>query len=90
MMDWITTAGTAELTAALPTAAPALAAEITLELIHRDKRCPWCANPDADDVDDPETLCAAHYAEHEGLSEVGVEHRDAQQRAEYDEWVLGR
>jgi len=53
------------------------------------KTCLWCLGSD-DDYVDPETLCRTHLAEYEGLSVDQMERRDAEQDAEYREWVLGR
>lgn len=54
------------------------------------KQCPWCAGDDAAGEQHPELLCLTHEAEHEGLSVAELHRRDAEQDAEYAEWVLGR
>jgi hypothetical protein len=54
-------------------------------------QCPWCADYDNADEDiDPTLLCRMHEAEHDGLSVAELERRDREQRAEFDEWVMGR
>lgn len=52
-------------------------------------RCPWCADPNADDDIDPELLCRMHLAEYEGLSLDELDRRDAEQASEEAEWVHG-
>lgn len=53
------------------------------------KTCPWCADPNAGDDVDPVALCRAHEAEFDGETMAGLDRRDAEQAAEYNEWVLG-
>lgn len=48
------------------------------------QKCPWCRKPDSQDVDDPETLCEAHLAEHEGLSIDAMERRE---RLQHEDWA---
>lgn len=46
-------------------------------------RCEWCVNPNADDVNNPDTLCVDHAAEYEGITADSSQRRDAIQYAEY-------
>ena len=48
--------------------------------------CEWCADPESQDAQQPELLCAAHQAEHEGLSIDAMERRDRIQYEEEREW----
>lgn len=52
--------------------------------------CPWCHGDDEAGERSPELLCRPHLAEHEGLPLAELDRRDAEQDAEYAEWVLGR
>lgn len=50
--------------------------------------CLWCRVPDSEDVDDPETLCEAHLAEHEGLSIDAMERQERLRHEDYL-WLYG-
>jgi broad specificity phosphatase PhoE len=46
-------------------------------------KCPWCANPAAEDVEDVAQLCRWHLAEWEGLTPDELDRMEAEQL--YDE-----
>ena len=51
--------------------------------MRNSRTCIWCLDPNSENDSSPELLCHAHLAEYEGLSEDGMDRRDAEQYAEY-------